>query len=91
MEIPQFTKPGKNGLIIKFDSPVVYNPPAPAPITYEQIEVINMIDDPVNKIVTVFINQGDRSYVLWRGDNYDAIGQWTDADVATRLKELLAN
>lgn len=27
--------------------------------------------------------------VLWEGDAYDAIGQWTDADVTARVNDLL--
>ena len=26
--------------------------------------------------------------VLWEGDAYDAIGQWTDADVDARIREI---
>lgn len=78
------------GLVIKFDTPVVYTPPTPAPVTYQQVEVMRTVDDAMAKTVTAFLNQGARSYVLWSGDAYDAIGQWTDIDVANRLKELLA-
>jgi hypothetical protein len=28
------------------------------------------------------------SVVLWEGDAYDAIGQWTDLDVTARIKEI---
>jgi hypothetical protein len=28
--------------------------------------------------------------VLWSGDEYTAIGQWTDSDVLAKLEELFA-
>ena len=28
------------------------------------------------------------SVVLWEGDAYDTIGQWTDTDVTARIKEI---
>lgn len=92
IEKPQVPQPPfqREGLVIKFDTPVTYTPPTPAPVTYEQVEVQRITDDAVSKTVTAFVNQGARSYVLWRGAEYDAIGQWTDTDVANRLKQLLA-
>lgn len=29
------------------------------------------------------------SFVLWEGEDYAKIGQWTDSDVETRIKELI--
>ena len=54
---------------------------------FESITVRSIIDRPSNKLVTVNILEGD-SIILWEGADYDAIGQWTDADVLNRLNEL---
>lgn len=54
---------------------------------FESITVRSIIDRPANKLVTVNILEGD-SITLWEGADYDAIGQWTDADVLNRLNEL---
>lgn len=51
-----------------------------------------VIDDEDKKIIIVFYTV-DRSptnkIVLWSGAAYDAIGNWTFAEVDARLKELL--
>lgn len=36
-----------------------------------------------------FKEEGRKELMLWSGDAYDAIGQWTDTDVKNRIVELL--
>ena len=52
------------------------------------VTITRMIDMPTAKVVKVAtLELGD--LILWTGDEYDAIGQWTDADVQARIKALL--
>jgi len=51
------------------------------------ISVDHYIDSPSYKTVTAYTKQYG-PIVLWEGDAYDAIGQWTDSDVEARLIEL---
>ncbi len=48
--------------------------------------VKEMIDNPELKTVTAKTNFG--VLVLWKNDEYDAIGTWSDKDVLTRIEEL---
>ena len=51
------------------------------------LNVKQIIDDSDAKTVTAVTEQLG-NVVLWSGDAYDAIGQWTDADVKKRLNEI---
>jgi hypothetical protein len=64
------------------------NPKNPA-IT--KLTVVRMVDVPGKKIVKVATVELPKPIILWQGAAYDAIGQWTDADVEARLKELYNN
>ena len=39
-------------------------------------------------MVRAFIEELDEPVVLWEGEAYDSIGQWTDSNVEARLAEL---
>lgn len=56
--------------------------------TLEKLTVMRMVDLPNEKKVRVFIKELREPITLWEGDEYDAIGQWTDSDVQTKLTEL---
>jgi hypothetical protein len=55
--------------------------------TFDKVEITQMIDYPLQKIVKVVIAKVG-SVILWKGDDYDAIGQWTDVDVIAKIKEI---
>jgi hypothetical protein len=55
--------------------------------TIEKITVLEVIDNSSKKQVTAN-TQELASVMLWKGDDYDAIGQWTDTDVINKLNEL---
>jgi len=55
--------------------------------TIEEITIEEVIDSNSRKEVKAY-TQEVGVLVLWTGDAYDAIGEWTDADVVTRVKEL---
>jgi hypothetical protein len=57
-------------------------------IEISKIEILSIEDSAINKKVIARVKGFPGQIVLWEGDAYDAIGQWTDADVATRIKEI---
>jgi hypothetical protein len=58
--------------------------------TISTITIGRLVDLPKKKMVKCFIEELEEPVVLWEGAAYDAIGQWTDADVQARLAELYA-
>lgn len=58
--------------------------------TITELTIQRMVDLPNEKIVRVFIEELIEPVILWSGDDYDEIGQWTDADVEARLVELFS-
>ena len=51
------------------------------------IEVLSVYDNSSQKKIVANTKQLGE-IVLWESDSYDRIGQWSDADVQTRLIEL---
>ncbi len=58
--------------------------------TVTSLKIRSLIDKPEEKKVFADIDGLSRDIVLWEGDSYDAIGQWTDSDVSDRLNELFS-
>ena len=58
--------------------------------TISTITIGRLVDLPKKKMVKCFIEELEEPVVLWEGAAYDAIGQWTDTDVQTRLTEIYA-
>ena len=56
--------------------------------TVSTLTVIRVVDLPKKKMVRAFVEEIDGPITLWEGDAYDAIGQWTDTDVQTRLTQI---
>ena len=56
--------------------------------TFDSIVVNQITDFPDQKLVIANINSINFNVTLWEGDAYDAIGEWTNADVERRLTEL---
>ena len=55
--------------------------------TISEIEVLEITDNPSEKTV-VAMTDPVGVVVLWEGASYVAIGQWTNDDVITRIKEI---
>jgi hypothetical protein len=55
--------------------------------TIEEINVLELKDFPEQKRVEA-ITDVLGIVILWKGEAYDAIGQWTDTDVINKLKSL---
>ena len=56
--------------------------------TFEEITIEEVVDNPSRKEVKAFARELGQ-LILWQNEEYDAIGQWTDADVLARVNELL--
>ena len=56
--------------------------------TVTTLTVSRIVDLPKKKMVRAFVEELDEPVVLWEGASYDAVGQWTDANVEARLTEL---
>jgi len=56
--------------------------------TFEEVTIEEVVDNPERKVVRAFTRELGQ-LVLWEGEAYDAIGQWTDTDVQARVLELL--
>ena len=56
--------------------------------TVDKLTVRSVIDYPIQKKVIVQIKEFNDPIILWEGNAYDTIGQWTDTDVQSRLNEL---
>jgi hypothetical protein len=56
--------------------------------TVTTLTVTRLVDLPKKKVVRAFVEELDEPVVLWEGDAYDAIGQWSDTNVQARLTEL---
>lgn len=55
--------------------------------SFSKLTVMELIDNPSTKTVVARIQEIGR-VTLWQGAAYDSIGQWTDTDVANRIKAL---
>lgn len=55
--------------------------------TIEELTIDEIVDNNSRKEVKAYTKELG-ILVLWTGDAYDAIGQWTDTDVVNRVKEL---
>ena len=55
--------------------------------TTNKITILELKDRPNNKIVSAATAEVG-VITLWQGEAYDAIGQWTDADVIARINEI---
>jgi hypothetical protein len=57
----------------------------------DKVEIRYVQDDMANKRVTAITRGVTGTVVLWEGQAYDVIGQWTDQDVEDRIIELFSN
>ena len=65
-------------------------------IESNEVSVDNYVDNPNLKTVTATIligrnGVGDsvyKTYILWEGEEYDKIGQWTENDAEIRIQDI---
>ena len=72
---------------ITFDSPKDITVVSEVKKTIDKITITELKDRPQAKIVIAATREAG-VIVLWQGEAYDAIGQWTDTDVINRITEL---
>jgi hypothetical protein len=58
-------------------------------LSFEEFEIKSVIDVPSLKIVMANLVETVFPLVLWRGEEYDQVGNWTDEQVVARASELL--
>lgn len=56
--------------------------------TFNTLTVERVVDLPSKKVVKCFVKELKEAVILWEGEAYDQIGQWTDSDVQSKLTEL---
>jgi hypothetical protein len=78
-------------LKIEFTEPVIFERIPESIVSSDSIEIDYFVDSPRNKIVIAYPTEKFRKLreiVLWKGAEYDAIGQWTESDAINRIKEI---
>ena len=75
-------------LVIDLGGPKVIKSTPASEIKLSSITIISILDNSKAKKVVANLKGYPGKVTLWEGEAYDAIGQWTDADVANRLKEI---
>lgn len=60
------------------------------PITLNELKIV-ILDDVKNKECAVRITPFPKPLVLWKGDEYDAIGDYTQAQVESKILEKLGD
>ena len=58
-------------------------------ISLSEVNVNRWSDNPSTKKVTAFIKELNNPVVLWEGEAYDTIGDWTTAQANARLVEII--
>ena len=83
----KYEKPNRATFDIEFETPVTEMTIGGVPQQTKKISIAKIIDNPATKTVAVMTRK-NRLFVLWAGDAYDAIGNWTNEQVTERVKEL---
>lgn len=60
------------------------------PITIDEL-VFTIVDSPKNKVCAVQIRPCPKPLILWEKETYDAIGDYTQAQVDARINDLLGD
>lgn len=63
-------------------------------VTSEVIQILEVIDDPIKKIVKARVQYADSPgsfnwYTVWQKESYDNIGEWTDQQLAEAVKTIV--
>jgi hypothetical protein len=84
--------------MISFDEPIVIVPPErtlpngvtmqPPAVTCRRLDFV-LTDDSRNRKASAWVYFADKPITLWEGDEYDAAGDYTQAEAEARLLEKL--
>jgi hypothetical protein len=78
----------ENYLIVELPQPKTVKALGNKNVEITKIEIFEMIDNPVKKEVWVSCRNHPTRILLWKGEAYDEVGQWTNDDVVSRVLEL---
>ena len=60
------------------------------PVSASSFQILQAIDDPIAKTVNALVQVGPKGsnnwYYVWSGASYDAIGNWTDEELAAAVQ-----
>lgn len=84
---PKFTSP-EGSIVVDFSEEKFIKTVPAYNVNSKTINVIQLMDLPVEKKVIAHTFSQIGSIILWEGEAYDAIGDWTNQDVIDRIKEL---
>jgi hypothetical protein len=60
------------------------------PVSASSFQILQAIDDPVAKTVNALVQVGPKGsnnwYYVWSGASYEAIGDWTDQELADAVQ-----
>lgn len=73
-------------MTIQFDTALTLQPAK----TTTALTLTRFVDSPERKVVRAFFAELALPLILWEGETYDAAGQYTDSDIAARVREILA-
>ncbi len=76
-----------SGLTVSFETEILLKEIPAVQIKTKSIEVLKIIDEFTNKKVVAFTKNAG-IIILWEGDQYDEIGQWTDDDVKAKIASI---
>lgn len=71
---------------------VTIEPAVPAEVldNVSEVDIVTISDDTVSKVTAVINIRGvSKVYVLWEGQAYIDIGDWTQAEANARILELI--
>jgi hypothetical protein len=74
-------------MIIDFTTPTDIVVVTERKVTIEKLTINELVDLPTRKMVVAKTSEVG-TIILWKDNDYDAIGQWTDTDVLNRVLEL---
>jgi len=85
---PKSQTPEPQGLLVNFESSITVKTVGGAEIKAKNIEIRKIIDNPMTKTIAA-MTTNNRLFILWEGEAYDTIGNWTNEQVVDRVKELV--
>lgn len=75
---------------MQLDPPVTVNLPDATTVQFTELLPI-FIDDPGRKFVFARFHPVLRPLMLWKREEYDAVGDWTQAQAEAKILALLGN
>ena len=73
---------------MKLDNTVTINLGSGDPLVLNDLDVV-LVDHQYRKLVLARVHPTANPLTLWKGQDYDVIGDYTQAQVEARIKELL--